>query len=240
LSDIANETKAIDKRNLESREQRNSLPDITTTPTKEENNENYFPNVAIRPSHSIENINTLTPPPKPIRNSTPITKSNLSPPALPPKKIQSTNIDCVDNFYDFTHKEDNLNISNADSFNDSFVMHNKTFFDDFEVTKSSSSIERNVKQVSLFEQTLSKDDNEIFSFAQINASQHHEQEHELHIRNPSSTTSSSSLVFSKVRNESYTEANSFVRNTWSEGNTNFEEEKPPLPVKNKISFIFKF
>lgn len=90
--------------------QRNSLPDITTTP-KEENGK-FFPSSSqVRGSHSSENIlsdNDSKPPPKPSRHL-----NVPRPPIIPPKKQNTQTRDSIDsgNAFAFRSKSPDMNSS---------------------------------------------------------------------------------------------------------------------------------
>lgn len=216
--------------------QRNSLPDITTTP-KEENQQLYSSNLAIRTSHSIENIlNDSSPPPKPIRSSL----DNHPPPPIPPKKFLSKECD----FLPFANVGDkylrpmeskspdkvssngsmgsisNNNLMDMESFNQP----------NFE--RISNLSEQQFLSKASFERS-SNESGSLSITTQCNTIKHH-RSHQIIIN------SSSSDVSNEINDEQFLqqgETNFLRRNTWNEAKVNSSDEsKPPLPV-NYLNFI---
>lgn len=168
--------------------QRNSLPDITTTP-KEENGK-FFPSSSqVRGSHSSENIlsdsidGNPTPPPKPSRHlNVPI------PPSIPPKKQNMQTRDSVDsgNVFAYRSKSPDMNssigsmgsmlnnLSIDNDFNQLGISEDKLDF--VNVKNSITSVENKFTSSSSFEHRTSNESGFVSISSQSNIIKQHQQQ----------------------------------------------------------------
>lgn len=231
--------------------QRNSLPDITTTP-KEENGK-FFPSSSqVRGSHSSENIlsdgidGNPTPPPKPSRHlNVPI------PPSIPPKKPNMQTRDSLDsgNAFAYRSKSPDMNSSigsmgsvfnNLSIDNDFNQLGMEDKLDFVNVKNSITSVENKFSSSSSFEHRTSNESGFVSISSQSNIIKQHQQQMIVTTQEHSSPIMSISQSHDDVQKISNLDQQPIVissplqeREFKYTFNSDDATSPPPLPVKTR-------